>query len=173
MVGLMTIGLFGAYVVYEGHAMDPLLNFSLFKIRTFRVSVLGGFFTRVCIGALPFLTPLIYQLGFGLPAWQSGLLTVPAVIASMTMKFVSTRLLRRLGYRIVLTANTMIIGLMLLLYSVVTPDTPVAYVMLVSIGLGFFNSLQFTAMYSIAFADIHSNDLSMASTISSSFFSCP
>jgi EmrB/QacA subfamily drug resistance transporter len=170
LIGLITISLFGGYVVYEGRALHPLLNFSLFRVRTFRVSVLGGFFSRLCIGALPFLTPLIYQLGLGLPAWQSGLLTVPAVVASMAMKFVSTRLLRKFGYRIVLSANTIIIGVMLLLYSVATPQTPVAYLMLVSIGLGFFNSLQFTGMYSIAFADIRSQDLSMASTISSSFF---
>lgn len=170
LAGMTTIGLFGGYVIHERRAAYPLLDFSLFRIRTFRVSVLGGFFTRIFIGALPFLTPLIYQLGLGLPAWQSGLLTVPAVVASMAMKFLSARLLRVLGYRLVLTANSLVIGLMLLLYAAATPQTPAPYVMLISMGLGFFNSLQFTGMYTIAYADMRSQDLSMASTISSSFF---
>ncbi len=64
-------------------------------MRTFRVSVIGGFVTRLGIGGLPFLLPLLFQLGMGLPAWQSGLLMMPAAAAAMTMKFLSSRILRR------------------------------------------------------------------------------
>ena len=68
----------------------PLLRLSLFRVRTFRVSVVGGFVTRLGIGGLPFLLPLLYQLGLGLPPWESGLLMMPAAAAAMGMKFLST-----------------------------------------------------------------------------------
>ena len=83
----------------EARAVYPLLQLTLFKVRTFRVSVAGGFVTRLGIGGLPFLLPLLYQLGLGLPAWQSGLLMMPAAAAAMGMKFIAPRVLKRFGYR--------------------------------------------------------------------------
>ena len=88
-------------------------------MRTFRVSVIGGFITRLGIGGLPFLLPLLYQLGLGLPAWQSGLLMMPAAIAAMGMKFFSARVLRRFGFRQVLVVNTVMSGLTICLFSLV------------------------------------------------------
>ena len=88
----------------------PLLRLSLFKLRTFRVSVVGGFVTRLGIGGMPFLLPLLYQLGLGLPAWESGLLMMPSAAAAMGMKFLSTQLLGRYGFRSMLIVNTVMIG---------------------------------------------------------------
>jgi Na+/melibiose symporter-like transporter len=141
----------------------------LFRIRTFRISVLGGFITRLGIGGLPFLLPLLYQLGLGLPAWKSGLLMMPAALAAMGMKMFSQRLLKRFGYRKILIVNTVCIGATIGLYSLVGPGTPLAVIVLISLLQGFFNSMQFSSMNSLAYADIDDADSSMASTMSSSF----
>jgi EmrB/QacA subfamily drug resistance transporter len=165
----MSVALLGAYAWHASERAHPLLRLSLLRVRTFRISVLGGFITRLGVGGLPFLLPLLYQLGLGLPAWQSGLLMMPSAAAAMGMKLIATRLLGRFGYRQVLVVNTLFIGVTIGLYSLVGPDTPVA--MIVGIGLmqGFFNSLQFSSMNTLAYADIEQRDSSMASTISSSF----
>jgi MFS family permease len=137
-------------------------------VRTFRVSVVGGFVTRLGVGGLPFLLPLLYQLGLGMPAWQSGLLMMPVAAAAMGMKFIASWVLARFGYRRVLMVNTVMIGVVVGLFSLVTPATPIGLIVLLGLAMGFFNSLQYTSMNSMAFADIDTPDSSMASTISSS-----
>jgi Na+/melibiose symporter-like transporter len=117
---------------------------------------------------MPFLLPLLYQLGLGLPAWKSGLLVMPSAAAAMGMKLVSIRLLGRFGFRQVLIVNTVVIGLTIGLFSRVGPDTPVTLIVLLSLVQGFFNSLQFSSMNAMAYADIAQDDSSMASSIASS-----
>jgi len=165
---LLALSLLGAYALHAGRTEFPLLRLALFRVRTFRVSVVGGFVTRLGIGGLPFLLPLLYQLGLGRPAWQSGLLMMPAAAAAMGMKVISVRILGRFGYRKVLVLNTVMIGVTLSLYSLVGPATPVALIVLLSLTQGFFNSLQFSSMNSMAYADVAPADSSMASTIASS-----
>nr|WP_315401984.1 DHA2 family efflux MFS transporter permease subunit [uncultured Duganella sp.] len=165
---LIACSLLVAYGWHAREAKFPLLRLTLFKIRTFRVSVVGGFITRIGVGGLPFLLPLLYQLGLGLPAWQSGLLMMPSAAAAMGMKFISARVLGRFGYRQVLTVNTVLIGLTIGLFSLVHQGTPLYVIVMISLCLGFFNSLQFSSMNSIAYADVDNADSSMASTIASS-----
>ena len=165
---LISCSLLAAYGWHASQAPYPLLRLTLLRVRTFRVSVLGGFITRIGVGGLPFLLPLLYQLGLGLPAWQSGLLMMPAAAAAMGMKFISTRVLARFGYRQVLIVNTVLIGCTIAMYTLVEPGTPLAAIVLIGLCLGFFNSLQFSSMNSIAYADIEGADSSMASTIASS-----
>ncbi|MGK2953673.1 MAG: MFS transporter, partial [Thiobacillus sp.] len=102
------------------------------------------------------------------PAWQSGLLMMPTAAAAMFMKFISSRVLARFGYRRILIVNTVMIGVVVCLFSLVTPATPIGLIVLLGLAMGFFNSLQYTSMNSMAFADIDAPDSSMASTISSS-----
>ena len=161
--------LLGLYWRHAQRAPYPLLRLSLFKARTFRVSVVGGFVTRLGVGGLPFLTPLLLQLGLGLPAWQSGLLMMPTAAAAMGMKFISPRVLQMFGYRTVLVVNTLMIGATIALYALVTPQTPLVAIIALGFVLGFFNSLQFTSMNSMAYADVEPADSSMAATIASSF----
>lgn len=130
--------------------------------------MLGGFITRIGVGGLPFLLPLLYQLGLGLPAWQSGLLMMPSAAAAMGMKVISARVLGRFGYRQVLTVNTLLIGLTISMFAFVHQGTPLYVIVAISLCLGFFNSLQFSSMNSIAYADVDSSNSSMASTIASS-----
>jgi len=165
---LLSISLLGAYALHAGQTPYPLLRLSLFRLRTFRVSVVGGFVTRLGMGGLPFLLPLLYQLGLGMPAWQSGLLMMPAAAAAMGMKVLATWLLRRFGYRQVLIVNTLLIGGTICLYALVNAATPIAVIVLIGLSVGLFNTLQFTSMNSIAYADIETPDSSMASTIASS-----
>jgi EmrB/QacA subfamily drug resistance transporter len=165
---LIACSLLAAYVWHAREAKFPLLRLALFKIRTFRVSVAGGFVTRIGVGGLPFLLPLLYQLGLGLPAWQSGLLMMPSAAAAMGMKFISARVLARFGYRQVLTVNTLLIGATIAMFALVHQGTPLYVIVMISLCLGFFNSLQFSSMNSIAYADVDNADSSMASTIASS-----
>ena len=165
---VVALCLLGAYVLHAQRVAYPLLRLALFNIRTFRISVAGGFVTRLGLGGLPFLLPLLYQLGLGLPAWQSGLLMMPAAIAAMGMKLISVRILKRFGYRSVLIVNTLMIALTITLFGLVATGTPLALIVLLALAQGFFNSLQFSSMNSMAYADVGNADSSMASTIASS-----
>jgi EmrB/QacA subfamily drug resistance transporter len=164
-----SIALLAGYVMHASNREYPLLRLSLLRVRTFRISVLGGFLTRLGVGGMPFLLPLLYQVGLGLPAWHSGLLMMPTAAAAMGMKLIAPRVLARLGYRQVLVVNTVCIGITIGLFSLVGENTP-SYV-IIGIGLlqGFFNSLQFSSMNTLAYADVEARDTSMASTMSSSF----
>ncbi len=165
---VVAIALLVAYGFHARSHLYPLLNLALFKIRTFRVSVLGGFNTRLGVGALPFLLPLLYQLGLGMPAWQSGMLMMPAAMAAMGMKMIATKVLAKFGYRRILMVNTVMIGCTMSCYAFIGTGTPIAIIVLLGLSIGFFNSLQFTCMNSMAYADIKPLDSSMASTIASS-----
>jgi EmrB/QacA subfamily drug resistance transporter len=165
---LLSISLLVAYRWHARTARHPLLRLALFRVRTFRVSVAGGFVTRLGLGGIPFLLPLLYQVGLGLPAWQSGLLMMPIAAAAMGMKLLSGRLLRHFGFRKVLIVNTLLIGVTICMFAGVNSSTPIALIVLLGLSQGFFNSLQFSSMNSMAYADIKTTDTSMASTIASS-----
>ncbi|MDE2337014.1 MAG: MFS transporter, partial [Alphaproteobacteria bacterium] len=165
---LLAFILLGAYVWHAREAPYPLLKLSLFKIRTFSVSVVGGFVTRFGISGMPFLLPLLYQVGFGMPAWESGLLMMPAALAAMGMKALSSNVLARFGYRRVLVVNTLMSGVTTALFALIGARTPIILIVLLSLWRGFFNSLQFSSMNSMAYADVADGDTSMASTLASS-----
>ena len=164
---LLSVALLAAYGWHATQAPFPLLRLDVFKVRTFRISVLGGFVTRLGIGGLPFLLPLLYQLGLGLPAWESGLLMMPAAASAMFMKVLSSSLLRRFGYRQVLTANTVLVACCIAGYSLVGPDTWIGAIIALGATMGLFNSLQFSSLNTMAYADIETDGASMASTIAS------
>ena len=165
---LLSLALLAAYGWHARHSLHPLLQLALFRVRTYRVSVVGGFVTRLGIGGLPFLLPLLYQLGLGLPAWESGLMMMPTAAAAISMKLISARILHRFGFRTVLVVNTAMIGVVISSFAFIDASTPIPLILLLSLALGFFNSLQYSSMNSMAFADITSSDSSMASTLASS-----
>jgi EmrB/QacA subfamily drug resistance transporter len=165
---LVALGLLAAYGWHASQTSFPLLRLVLFRVRTFRVAVAGGFITRLGLGGLPFLLPLLYQVGLGFPAWQSGLLMMPAAAAAMGMKVFSIGILRRFGFRRILIVNTLLMGVTIGMFALVGSGTPVILIVLLGLTQGFFNSLQFSSMNSMAYADIGGSDSSMASTIASS-----
>lgn len=165
----LSAGLMVAYVAYSRRRRAPLLNLNLFQVRTFRVSVVGGFITRLGIGGMPFLLPLLYQVGMGLPAWHSGLLMMPTSAGAMVMKALAQRLLGRLGYRRVLTINTWMVAACITTFSLVSNSTPTVAIVALSLIMGLANSLQFTSMNTMAYADLADKDTADGSTIASTF----
>ena len=159
--------LLAAYVRYALGAEFPLLKLRLFRVRTFRIAVVGSFATRLGVGGMPFLLPLLYQLGLGYTPVQSGLLIIPQPLAAMSLKLLMPRILRRLGYRRVLIANTAAIGTTIILFMSVRQGTPVAQIVVLAFALGFVSSMQFTAINTLVFADLPDADASPGSSISS------
>ena len=164
---VLSIVLLAAYGVHAAKIPFPLLALKLFRIRTFRAAVSGSFFTRLGIGGIPFILPLLYQVGMGFSPIQSGLLMMPQAIASMSLKITMPKILARLGYRRVLIYNTLMIGLMICLFATIGIGTPVWLVVLESFCYGFFSSLQYTSMNTLVYADISQEDASSASSIAS------
>src|SRR3989442_11386007 len=143
----------------------PLLRLSLFRIRAFRASVSGSFFTRLGIGGIPFLFPLLYQVGLGLTPIQSGLLMMPQAVAAMSLKMTMPGILRRVGYRRVLISNTMILGLLIVLFATIGVGTPVWLIVVHAFVFGFFTSLQYNSMNTLAYADVTEEQTTSPSTI--------
>ena len=167
--GLLVLSL-ALLTVYWLHAKTlafPLLQLGLFKIRTFRAAVSGSFFTRLGIGGVPFLLPLLYQVGLGFTPVQSGLLIMPQALAAMSMKMVMPRLLSAIGYRWVLISNTVILGVLLLLFATIGLHTPVWLIVLQAFLYGAFTSLQYTSMNTLVYADTTDEQTSAASSIAS------
>lgn len=164
---LVSLVMLTGYWRHARKTAAPLLAMGLFKIRTFRVSVLGGFVTRLGIGGMPFLLPLLYQIGLGFPPWQAGLLTVPLALAAIGMKVISRPLLARFGHRQVLIVNTVLLGLTIMVFTQVGQGASVWMIVPLSFMQGFFSSLQFTSMNTLIFADVEDKDASKASSISS------
>jgi EmrB/QacA subfamily drug resistance transporter len=169
MAGLLvlSIALLAGYGIHGNSLPFPLLKLKLFGIRTVRAAVSGSFFTRLGIGGVPFLLPLLYQVGLGFTPIQSGLLVMPQAIASMGMKRIMPRLLKRIGYRGVLISNTLILGVLLMVFATIGVRTPVWAIVLQAFLYGAFTSLQYTSMNTLVFADIEEKDASGASSIAS------
>jgi EmrB/QacA subfamily drug resistance transporter len=169
ILGLLAVSLslIGGYLFHAREIAYPLLRLSLFRIRTFTAAVSGGFFTRLGIGGVPFLLPLLYQVGLGFTPIQSGLLIMPQALASMSTKFLLPKILNRMGYRGVLVSNTVILGLLLLVFATIGPRTPVWVIVIQAFCYGAFTSLQYTSMNTLVYADVTEEETSSASSIAS------
>jgi EmrB/QacA subfamily drug resistance transporter len=169
ITGLLVIAaaLLVAYGINTARTPHPLLRLDLFGIRTFRTSVTGSFLTRLGLGGMPFLLPLLYQLGFGYSPIESGLLIMPQAAAAMSLKLTMPRLLRAFGYRRVLIVNTLGIGAMILLFCTLEPTTPVWLLVPMLFLFGFLQSLQYTSMNTLAYSDVDEEQASFASTLAS------
>ena len=169
IVGLLVLAalLLAGYGVHASRAAHPLLQLGLFHIRTFRAAVSGSFFTRIGIGGIPFLFPLLYQVGLGYSAVQSGLLMMPQALAAMSLKMTVPSILARFGYRTVLISNTTVLGLLIAMFAIIGTGTPVWLIAALSFTYGFFQSLQFTSMNTLVYADISGEAAGNASTIAS------
>ena len=163
----MSAALLGAYGLHSVRTAHPLLRLGLVKIRSFRVAVTGNLFTRLGIGGIPFLLPLLYQVGLGFTPIQSGLLIMPQAFAAMSLKLTMPHILRKFGYRRVLIVNTIALGLLIFLFSTIEVATPVWVIVAMAFTFGFLTSLQYTSMNTLAYADVNEQEASGASTIAS------
>jgi EmrB/QacA subfamily drug resistance transporter len=169
ILGLLAISglLLAGYGLHTTGTALPLLRLALFRIRTFRAAVGGSFFTRLGIGGIPFLFPLLYQVGLGFTPIQSGLLMMPQALAAMSLKLTMPGILARFGYRGVLISNTVMLGLMIVLFATIGAATPVWLIVLQAFCFGFLTSLQYTSMNTLVYADVTGEQTSSASTIAS------
>lgn len=145
----------------------PIIDIKIFRIRTFKISFLGNLFTRVGFGGAPFLLPILLQVGLGYSAQVSGLLLVPIAIGIWLVKFrsLALKLLRLLGYKRLLIINTLLIGLSLCTFKMINAQASIYFIVLLILIFGFLISLQFSAMNSLAYAEIESENLSGANSI--------
>ena len=155
------------YVVHARRAAFPIIDLGLLSIPTFRASVTGGFVFRLGIGALPFLLPLLFQLGFGLTPFRSGCLTFAAAAGAMLMKTSARPILDRFGFKRVLVWNAVLSSLFMVAYGLFTPSTPEFVIWALLLLGGFFRSLQFTSVNAIAYADIDAPAMSRATSFAS------
>src|SRR5258706_1162099 len=143
VVGSISITLF---VIYARPTRSPGLGFSLVRLPTLRASIIGGFLFRLGIGALPFLLPLLIQVGFGLSPFRSRLGTVSSAVGAMGMKTLAARIIRTFGFRNIMVINAGVSSLFLAASALFTVSTPLLLIMIILVVGGFFRSLQFTAI---------------------------
>ncbi len=164
--GLLAIGA-AAGLAYWFHARateHPLVDLGLLRIPTFGLSVAAASLFRIGIGAVPFLLPLLLQVGFGKSAAESGLITFASSAGALVMKPAAQYALRKFGFRATLVCNGAISVITIALMAGFRPAWPVAAIYGVLLTGGFFRSLQFTAFNSIAFADIPPAKMSAATS---------
>jgi EmrB/QacA subfamily drug resistance transporter len=164
---ILSLALLAGYGLNARETRFPLLQLNLLKIRTFRVAVSGSFFTRIGIGGVPFLLPLLYQIGLGFTPIQSGLLIMPQALGALSVKAVMRTLLRVFGYRGVLISNTVIIAILLLAFAKIGSHTPIWVIVLLAFCYGWFTSLQYTSINTLVYADTAEDEASSASSIAS------
>ena len=155
----------GLYMLHARRTPNPVIDLSLFRLPGFRAGVAGGFIFRVGAGALPFLLPMMLQIGFHKTPFQSGLITFATAVGAMSMKTAIPTLLRRFGYRNVLTWNALVASAMVAVCALFTATTPVLIMVVVLYFGGFFRSLQFTSSMTIGFADVGRERMSRATSL--------
>ncbi len=166
-VGLTVIGALAAlaYVIHARRSAHPLLDITLLRIPTFATSVVAGSLFRIGIGAIPFLLPLMLQLGFGLSPFRSGLITFASAAGALTVKPIAKPALRRFGFRALLSVNAALSAAVVALTAAFRPDWPLIAIYAVLLVGGVFRSLQFTAYNTIAYADIPPSRMSQATSL--------
>ncbi len=142
------------YCLHALRARYPLFHPGMFQTRNFTVGILGNLFARLGNGAMPFLTPLLLQVGLGFSPLKAGLTMVPMTVFAMLAKSIVRPLLKKLGYRMLLVFNTLCLGLLIAAFSLIDRDTPYLALLVLFSCFGVVNSMQFTAMNTLTLIDI-------------------
>src|ERR1700676_2491927 len=167
VVALIVVGAVStyAYVLHARRTPAPVLDLSLLQIPSLRAAVVGGFIYRSGIGAMPFLLPLLFQLGFHMSAFQSGLITLCNGVGAMGMKTIIPIILRNIGFRRALTVNALISTALVAACATFVPGVSFVWIVAVLTLGGFFRSLEFTSLNTIAYADVDHRVLSRATSL--------
>ncbi|MEL6437453.1 MAG: MFS transporter, partial [Pseudomonadota bacterium] len=166
--GLTALG-FGCAAAYLRHVRKvavPLIAPSLFRIPTYAAAIYAGSFFRVAVGATPFLLPLMLQLGFGMTAFESGMVTCVIAIGALSVKFGVAKLYRRIGFRVSLTAAIIVTCATIAAMGFFTPSTSLIFMFGVLILTGFTRSTFFTGVNALTYADVPPEDASQATAMS-------
>lgn len=159
LIGFVTLAglLVFAYIQHALRDKNPLINLGLFKIRTLRIGLIGSLSTRLGIGGFPLLLPLMLQVGLGYPAAISGLMLVPSAAANLFTKTLVTRIVKKLGYRKTLVSNTLLLAIIISLFSLANQNTPLYMLIPLLLLYGAVSSVQFSSMNTISVADLDKN----------------
>jgi len=168
--GVLVLLVFGlaSLAAYWLHALrrpDPLFSPHLFRIASMRVGLLGNLFARLGSSCMPFLVPLLLQVGLGYSPLHAGLMMLPVALAGMGMKRAAASMIPRLGYRRVLVVNTCLVGLMMLSFAWASADQPLWLRIAQLMAFGAFNSLQFTAMNTVTLKDLSPEQASSGNSL--------
>ena len=164
LIGLGSISM-TLYVMHARRTDSPVLDLTLLRLPTLRASIYGGFLFRLGVGALPFLLPLLMQIGFGLSPFGSGLVTFSSAVGAIGMKALAARIIRAFGFRNIMTVNAVVSSAFLAACALFTVTTPLLLIMIILVVGGFFRSLQFTAINTLAYADVEPERMSRATTL--------
>lgn len=166
-VATLVVGILASmlYVRHSRATLSPILDLRLFNNPVPRIAVVSGSIFRIGVGATPFLLPLMFQIAFGLDAFQSGLLTFASAIGAISLKFVATTALRTFGFRTVLLTAVVGGASLIAINGFFTPATPYAVIIGTLIVAGFLRSLFFTSNNALVFAEIDDSQASQATAI--------
>lgn len=168
-VGVFTVitGLIcgATYLWHAQRTADPILELRLFRNQSFRTAVMGGSIFRIGIGAVPFLLPLMLQLGFGFSPFQSGMITFVTALGAMGMKFATTWIFRAFGFRRVLISGSLAAAATIAVHGFFTPQTPVLVMMFLIFFGGLIRSMFFTGISVFSYAEISAAETSRATPI--------
>ncbi|KTD66389.1 multidrug efflux protein [Legionella santicrucis] len=167
MMLITAVLLLGGYTRHSYKRKHPIVQVELLYTRTFCISVLGNLLTRLSFGGIPFLLPLLLQIGLGYSSSLSGLLLTPIALGVFLVKPFSVYILRWLGYKNLLMINTFLVSLSLLSFFSINTNSSIYDIAILTFAYGFLVSLQYTGMNSLAYANINENDLSAATSIMS------
>jgi EmrB/QacA subfamily drug resistance transporter len=158
--------------LYVRHARGhpaPVLDLRLLTTRTFQVSVLAGGLSRIAVGALPFLLPMMLQLGFGWSAATSGSITFATSAGSITIRLLARPILRRWGFRRIMVWNGALAAVLIGCTAAIQPSWPLTGIVGLLFVVGLFEALQFIAYNTIAYADIPADRMSAATSFYATF----
>jgi len=155
LLGVTGLLLQVVYWLRSVSAPHPLFHPRIFLVRSFAVGILGNLFSRLGVGGLPFLLSLFLQMGLGYSPSKAGLVMIPSAVAGIIGKSVITRLIQASGFRRFLVFNTVIVGAFIAGFAAVTRETSLFFLLLYLGLFGVFNSMQFTAMNTVALIDLN------------------
>lgn len=165
IIVLISAGLLFFNIRYSKHISNPLIDYSVIKIPTYRVTIFTGSLSRMVIGVAPYLVPLMFQEGFGLSPFESGALFLATMAGNLAMKPATVWIMHRYSFRYVLIANGLMVVLFTLFTAFLLPTTPVILILIVMFLSGMFRSMQFSAITTLAFVDIPTQRMTMANTL--------
>lgn len=152
-------------VKYSKHISHPLIDYSVMKINTYKVTILTGSVSRMIIGVFPYLVPLMFQEGFGLNPFESGLLFLSTMVGNLSMKSLTVWIMHRFRLRSILIVNGCLVSLFTFFTALLLPATPVYIIVAVLFTAGLFRSLQFSSLTTLAFADTPASKTTAANTL--------
>ncbi|WP_281764917.1 DHA2 family efflux MFS transporter permease subunit [Neptunitalea lumnitzerae] len=159
--------LLGISVWHSFKIEHPLIDYSVMKIRTFKVTFTSGTITQIVINTAPYVLPLFFQIGFGMSAFNAGLLYMFSMIGNLAMKPATIWITRKFNFKAVLVVNGLLLALAVFLQSYLQPETPYWLMAALLFCSGLTRSMQYSSMNTLAFADINDKEMNNANTLNS------